>query len=455
MFSFIVAAALLLAAGSLRGADYYVSRDGGNGDAATWAAAWNELDQIDWDGILPGDVIHIDGGAGGMTYATPLQVGAAGTAEARLRIARSMEAGHDGAVIVQSSVYVDQPYVTRDGGHRDLFTIQSDGGGYIVRVPPGGDHFEFLNVTLRTEFQDGWGTPFYADCQNVLVRGCGFFGTNHEDQIKFNGGGGTLVIEDSVFDGLAHHGDIHEDVVQFDADGISLVARRNIFISDGTDCFMINTGAPLGDLEFSYNVFSHVADAIKLHSAASIEVYNNVFDSCRDILVNESTPVTVRNSIFTGTGWSSSGTVHITGYDTLYCLWDTGTIEFEEGEGNVEADPLFTDPDAADYHLRPGSPAINAGVDVGLDRDLDGNPIVEAPDIGAYEYTPAPPDAEPDSAEPLPDAVPDADAADGVSDGTPGDPDAAADAAPDDAPADGADDGSGEADGGCGCSVAR
>jgi hypothetical protein len=41
-----------------------------------------------------------------------------------------------------------------------------------------------------------------------------------------------------------------------------------------------------------------------------------------------------------------------------------------------------------DYHLRAGSPAINAGVDVGLTTDADGKPISGKPDIGAYEYQP-------------------------------------------------------------------
>ena len=32
-----------------------------------------------------------------------------------------------------------------------------------------------------------------------------------------------------------------------------------------------------------------------------------------------------------------------------------------QGEGNIDADPLFVDPDNADFHLQPNSPAIDAG----------------------------------------------------------------------------------------------
>ncbi|MEX2544781.1 MAG: right-handed parallel beta-helix repeat-containing protein [Phycisphaeraceae bacterium] len=49
---------------------------------------------------------------------------------------------------------------------------------------------------------------------------------------------------------------------------------------------------------------------------------------------------------------------------------------------------LFENPAELDYRLRPGSPAIDAGLDLGIDRDLEGNPrhYGPAPDIGAYEY---------------------------------------------------------------------
>jgi parallel beta-helix repeat protein len=72
------------------------------------------------------------------------------------------------------------------------------------------------------------------------------------------------------------------------------------------------------------------------------------------------------------------------------------------GVGNIDADPIFVDPDNGDLRLLPGSPCIDAGdnaaVPVGIRRDLDGNPrmvvgssliyLGAAPtvDMGAYEY---------------------------------------------------------------------
>lgn len=54
-------------------------------------------------------------------------------------------------------------------------------------------------------------------------------------------------------------------------------------------------------------------------------------------------------------------------------------------QNNILAtDPLFVS--STDFHLQSTSPAINAGIDVGLLSDYLGNPIIGLPDIGAYEW---------------------------------------------------------------------
>jgi hypothetical protein len=50
-------------------------------------------------------------------------------------------------------------------------------------------------------------------------------------------------------------------------------------------------------------------------------------------------------------------------------------------------DPKLNSPVSYDYTLQSTSPAINAGVDVGLTTDYLGNPIIGLPDLGAYEST--------------------------------------------------------------------
>lgn len=62
-----------------------------------------------------------------------------------------------------------------------------------------------------------------------------------------------------------------------------------------------------------------------------------------------------------------------------------GTVN--SGGGTVNADPAFRDPAGSNYRLQLGSPAIDAGVDLGVNSDLDTapRPIFAGFDIGAYE----------------------------------------------------------------------
>jgi len=62
------------------------------------------------------------------------------------------------------------------------------------------------------------------------------------------------------------------------------------------------------------------------------------------------------------------------------------------GQGNIDADPLFVDPNSGDYQLKAGSPCIDAANPnaPGLPAtDIIGNPRVinGLPDMGAYEFT--------------------------------------------------------------------
>jgi hypothetical protein len=56
--------------------------------------------------------------------------------------------------------------------------------------------------------------------------------------------------------------------------------------------------------------------------------------------------------------------------------------------GDKIGDPLFRDMANGDFRLKPGSPAIDAGMKLGYKRDFAGNqvPIGDAPDMGAFEW---------------------------------------------------------------------
>ncbi len=86
------------------------------------------------------------------------------------------------------------------------------------------------------------------------------------------------------------------------------------------------------------------------------------------------------------------GISHVVGSGTVVSnslLWanEGGTLALS-GTLSVFLDPRFVDPINRDYHLQADSPAIDAGADVGVRVDFEGDPrpMGVGPDIGADEF---------------------------------------------------------------------
>jgi hypothetical protein len=94
----------------VRGKAYYVSKNGNNTDGRSWSTAWNELNQINWSVIKPGDVILLDGGTDKMVYTTTLMIGESGTRKAPITIQRATEAGRNGNVVIFGGRSTPLPY---------------------------------------------------------------------------------------------------------------------------------------------------------------------------------------------------------------------------------------------------------------------------------------------------------------------------------------------------------
>jgi hypothetical protein len=56
-----------------------------------------------------------------------------------------------------------------------------------------------------------------------------------------------------------------------------------------------------------------------------------------------------------------------------------------QADNNATGEPGFVDPASGDFRLEPGSPCLDAGIDVGLEFDIEGMPVVGNPTLGAYE----------------------------------------------------------------------
>ena len=153
------------------------------------------------------------------------------------------------------------------------------------------------------------------------------------------------------------------------------------------------------------------------YTADNINIYNNVITARENGLttmygievpiVGTTTNVNIKNNIVEGFDHEPIYASGSSG-ETLKNLIISNNIFYKNGNNNQPLfsgitpnpytyqnnqegiDPKFVDAANGNYHLQYNSPAINAGVNVGLTSDYDGNPVPYpaggATDIGAYEY---------------------------------------------------------------------
>ena len=152
------------------------------------------------------------------------------------------------------------------------------------------------------------------------------------------------------------------------------------------DVFM-NAYTHYNNVDVEYNVFKSASDVVKIKSANSVRITNNVFADRVNHFACYTTcsPVVIANNIY---------------YNARNSFGAQNSIVFgtSGASGTTQAAPLFVNPDSilgadnipftADdgFNIRSTSPAINTGTNLNQTRDIIGNSISGVPDIGAYEY---------------------------------------------------------------------
>jgi len=95
----------------------------------------------------------------------------------------------------------------------------------------------------------------------------------------------------------------------------------------------------------------------------------------------------IRNNLMYGNGATNDPYLD----SNFLSTYDEETYTYS---GTVKADPLFVS--ATDYHLQEGSPAIAAGIWVGLLKDFENKDYYNPPSLGVYEIGTAEPEPEPE-----------------------------------------------------------
>ena len=260
------------------------------------------------------------------------------------------------------------------------------------------------------------GAGIRQEGHGLVVRNCYFH--DNEDGI-LSGGNGEILVEGSEFanngagDGYSHNMYIgHEKkftlrwsyshhakvghIVKSRADQNFILYNRLMDEADGTSSYTIDlpnggTSFVIGNLiqqgpKTSNAVILAYAEEGATNSSAELYVVNNTFVNDRGSgtflqLAAAAAPAVVRDNIFLG-----GGTVTNQANGTMAGNFTMG-------------DPMLVDRAGFDYHLQPGSPCVNAGVDPGAAGAMSLAPqfqyvhpaghearvAVGVIDIGAYE----------------------------------------------------------------------
>lgn len=388
------------------GKNYYVDSlsgsDSNNGTSPS--SAWKTLSAVQSRTFSPGDTINFRRGAswnGGLTIRSsgvdgkPITFRAYGTG-ARPVISNS-GARSGSAVRIESDYVVVQDFLARDAHEAGIY------------IASGADH----NVVRDNEITNA-GTGVFVKGQYNLVTG----NYAHDLRMITNTSGGDddwgatgIWIEGSNTE-VSYNRMINCRAPSYDYgyDGGAVelygqVSNANIHhnYSRGSNGFIEVGGGSARNITIAYNVSDRDYSAFTmLHlsgnfasAVSNFKVENNtIVKTTKEWKVldfggepSPSTYIFRNNVVYTQTGVSNRS--NFTHTNNLYYLYNGATLGFSLGPGEKQGDPLFVNMGSGDYHLRSGSPAIDAGASLGYNRDFDGAavPAGRAPDMGAFEYS--------------------------------------------------------------------
>lgn len=392
------------------GTTFYVSLLGNNKTGLSWEEAWNELDQIDWKEIKPGDLIWLDGGAEKMIYRTTLTPAASGEAGNPIYIEVAKEAGRNGQVIISGGREQPLPYCfesayepfderpLRDGillsdvswiviDGRDWRGILIENSGiHGIELKPDSSnitlrHLEITNVGFAKQAEAGWypnGTGITLNGNHHLIERLVIHDNGH-DAIQSNGEMlENLTIRQSWLYNSLPHPEVsdqafnyctHTDALQIYSGGVV----ENITISDSILGPGFTNTVLLGDKAVNVNhvLFENVLflkgaeNNVNAHSLATLDVKHwtlkNVTVYGPNTLYNgllyKGENLTITDSIFVGSHINIPNTEpNISGN----CQWQTSGVLIGE-----EIDPGFEtaapDPFTIEHYEPLATPCVGKG----------------------------------------------------------------------------------------------
>jgi parallel beta-helix repeat protein len=227
--------------------------------------------------------------------------------------------------------------------------LRNSAGQGVLVTGIGADRNEFISLNVHHNGLSEYDHGFYIDSSHNVVENC---------SIHNNSGYGVHIYNGYTGPGRRANGNL---------------VRNNTVFANGWRGILLGSGD--GNMAYNNVVWGNRGGIrIGFFNPTNNQVYNNtVYDNTDwGIWVQQGTGAVVQNNIVYKNGAPE--------------LQDTGTGSVI-ANNLVGIDPRFVNAAGGDFHVQPGSPAINAGVDVGLTADIASTlrPQGGGHDIGAFE----------------------------------------------------------------------
>jgi len=391
-----------LLAGQASAATYYVSATGDGNDANSGTSPstpWATLTKVNNTAFSPGDIINFKRGStwtgrlvvdsnGVPGHPVTYQAYGTGAAPIIQRSATPPTSGYTHAIDITGDYNVVGDFLVRHAHEAGIF-LSSAATHNTVQ----GNEIMAAGTGVMVSGQFNLITENYVHDLRMIVNTSGgdddygavcFWLQAPNNEVSYNRGvnckassfdygsdGGFVEVWQNGDNSYVHHNYAKNTNGFFEVGGRNGTARNmrvayNILDGTGSSmCLQIGTqfNVVVDNLRFEHNTVANGSGRF----------------SCISGSIPASTLI-VRNNIF------PAGSVYSGNFTHSHNLYRSSPGSL--GPGEKVGDPRFVNPSAEDFHLQAGSPAIDAGLDLGYTEDFEDNPVPQgaAPDMGAFEF---------------------------------------------------------------------
>jgi len=197
-----------------------------------------------------------------------------------------------------------------------------------------------------------------------------WLGTPDEDSLA------DLTVSQTVIENSASSG-----VIAFSSD----LTMVNCLIANAGD--FVVAGLAGGNYQLLHCTLVNAGTLISQQPTAG---FNDQLQLSDGTFIGEDLLVRIKNSIIWGPSSDelliSSSSQYVVGTDLFYNLIKSSVDSLTANMNILNEDPLFISADSSQFSLDVLSPAIDAGIDLGVKRDLLDSLRIPPPDLGAYEF---------------------------------------------------------------------